>query len=110
MHPQPYRKRGKRSVQTVLQTFTVSYVGCAVLLVTRRALTFVSRCRVQSDYLPVIKAKQRTAFPPNYIHSLDSAHMMLTAIACSKAGAWLVQAASLLPLTSALRRHICRRA
>jgi len=41
---------------------------------------------VQSDYLPVIKTKQRTAFPPNYIHSLDSAHMMLTAIACSKAG------------------------
>jgi hypothetical protein len=42
---------------------------------------------VQAEYLPVIKAKQRTAFPPNYVHSLDSAHMMLTAIACSKAGA-----------------------
>lgn len=49
-------------------------------------LTLHSFCRVQSDYLPVIKTKQRTAFPPNYIHSLDSAHMMLTAIACSKAG------------------------
>jgi DNA-directed RNA polymerase len=42
---------------------------------------------VQAEYLPVIKAKQRTAFPPNYVHSLDSAHMMLTAIACNKAGA-----------------------
>ena len=41
---------------------------------------------VQAEYLPVIKAKQRTAFPPNFIHSLDSAHMMLTAIACDKSG------------------------
>ena len=41
---------------------------------------------VHAEYLPVIKAKQRTAFPPNFIHSLDSAHMMLTAIACDKSG------------------------
>ena len=26
--------------------------------------------------------KQRNAFPPNFIHSLDSCHMMLTAIYC----------------------------
>ena len=56
-------------------------------------------CRVQADYLPVIKTKQRTAFPPNYIHSLDSAHMMLTAIACSKAGEWHMQLFSLAFLT-----------
>ena len=31
-------------------------------------------------------AKQRTAFPPNYVHSLDSTHMMLTANACRKNG------------------------
>lgn len=30
--------------------------------------------------------KQRNAFPPNYIHSLDAAHMMLTALHCQKAG------------------------
>ena len=30
--------------------------------------------------------KQRNAFPPNYIHSLDSCHMMLTAMHCEKAG------------------------
>ena len=30
--------------------------------------------------------KQRTAFPPNYIHSLDAAHMMLTACACNRSG------------------------
>lgn len=30
--------------------------------------------------------KQRTAFPPNFVHSLDGTHMMMTAIACRDAG------------------------
>lgn len=30
------------------------------------------------------KSKQNTAFPPNYVHSIDSTHMMYTAIACTK--------------------------
>ncbi|KAI1891708.1 hypothetical protein AGOR_G00146550 [Albula goreensis] len=30
--------------------------------------------------------KQRNAFPPNFIHSLDSTHMMLTALYCYRAG------------------------
>lgn len=30
--------------------------------------------------------KQATAFPPNFIHSLDASHMILTAIACKKEG------------------------
>ncbi|KAA0190860.1 DNA-directed RNA polymerase [Fasciolopsis buskii] len=30
--------------------------------------------------------KQKNAFPPNFIHSLDSCHMMLTALHCLKAG------------------------
>ena len=33
-----------------------------------------------------MKVKQRSAFPPNYIHSIDSSHMMRTAIACVDAG------------------------
>ena len=33
---------------------------------------------------PVNKSKSSSAFPPNYVHSIDSAHMMLTAISCSK--------------------------
>lgn len=32
------------------------------------------------DKQPVNKKKQGTAFPPNYIHSLDSTHMMLTCL------------------------------
>ena len=35
---------------------------------------------------PVNSRKQTTAFPPNYIHSLDASHMLKSAIACSKAG------------------------
>ncbi|KAJ2945776.1 hypothetical protein O0L34_g617 [Tuta absoluta] len=30
--------------------------------------------------------KQRNAFPPNFIHSLDSSHMMLTGLHCQAAG------------------------
>ncbi|TRY62307.1 hypothetical protein DNTS_025853 [Danionella cerebrum] len=30
--------------------------------------------------------KQKNAFPPNFIHSLDSTHMMLTALHCHRAG------------------------
>ena len=31
---------------------------------------------------PVNPKKQSTAFPPNFVHSLDASHMMLSAIAC----------------------------
>ncbi|KAK6128829.1 hypothetical protein DH2020_037465 [Rehmannia glutinosa] len=34
----------------------------------------------------VMVKRQRTAFPPNFVHSLDGSHMMMTAIACKKAG------------------------
>lgn len=30
--------------------------------------------------------KQKNAFPPNFIHSLDSSHMMLTSLFCERAG------------------------
>ncbi|URE41883.1 hypothetical protein MUK42_07982 [Musa troglodytarum] len=30
--------------------------------------------------------RQRTAFPPNFVHSLDGSHMMMTAVACERAG------------------------
>ncbi|XP_045488794.1 DNA-directed RNA polymerase, mitochondrial [Pieris rapae] len=34
--------------------------------------------------------KQRNAFPPNFIHSLDSSHMMLTGLHCEAAGVTFV--------------------
>ncbi|KAF6004355.1 hypothetical protein F1559_000697 [Cyanidiococcus yangmingshanensis] len=62
---QPYRRREARLVNTVVQH---------VLL------------EEQNDQLPVSRARQRSAFPPNYIHSLDSTHMLMTALACQRAG------------------------
>jgi DNA-directed RNA polymerase len=34
------------------------------------------------DEQPVNKSKSKSAFPPNYVHSIDSTHMMYTAIEC----------------------------
>lgn len=42
--------------------------------------------RSDDETRPVVKLKQRSAFPPNFIHSVDSSHMMLTAIGSHEAG------------------------
>lgn len=49
--------------------------------------------KLQSVYLAdpyamrgVNSRKQRTAFPPNYIHSLDATHMLLSATECGRLG------------------------
>ncbi|KAL6521671.1 DNA-directed RNA polymerase 2B, chloroplastic/mitochondrial [Orobanche gracilis] len=60
---QPYRKIGKHFIKTSLQVLTL-----------------------QHDSDKVMAKRQKTAFPPNFVHSLDSSHMMMTAIACKKAG------------------------
>jgi DNA-directed RNA polymerase len=62
---QPYVKTGNYQIKTVVQTVMLTDNG---------------------KDLPVNTMKQRSAFPPNYVHSLDSSHMMLTAIECSKRG------------------------
>lgn len=38
------------------------------------------------DELSVHVQRQKTAFPPNFVHSLDSTHMLLTAIRMQKLG------------------------
>lgn len=35
-----------------------------------------------SDLLPVSIARQKSAFPPNFVHSLDATHMFMTALDC----------------------------
>lgn len=62
---QPYRKSISRTVVTNLQRIS---------LVAPTA----------SD--PVSNRKQLQAFPPNFIHSLDATHMMLTALKCNEMG------------------------
>ena len=56
---QPYRRDGQHAVKTLAQT---------VLLVDH------------SDKLPISVTRQKSAFPPNFVHSLDSTHMLMTAL------------------------------
>ncbi|KAL3844564.1 hypothetical protein ACJIZ3_001967 [Penstemon smallii] len=60
---QPYRHAGRHLVKTSLQVLTL-----------------------QRESEKIMVKRQRTAFPPNFVHSLDGSHMMMTAIACKKAG------------------------
>ncbi|KHN29816.1 DNA-directed RNA polymerase 3B, chloroplastic [Glycine soja] len=60
---QPYCKTERYQIRTSLQLLALQREGSAVSV-----------------------KKQRSAFPPNFVHSLDSSHMMMTALACNDAG------------------------
>lgn len=60
---QPYREVGRHLIKTSLQVLTL-----------------------QRETDKVMVKRQRTAFPPNFVHSLDGSHMMMTAVACKQAG------------------------
>ncbi|KAJ2887818.1 DNA-directed RNA polymerase [Coemansia asiatica] len=62
---QPYRKFAIRNISTPLQQISV---------------------RDTNMPSPVNSQKQKTAFPPNFVHSLDASHMILSAIECKVAG------------------------
>ncbi|KAF9112388.1 DNA-directed RNA polymerase [Mortierella sp. AM989] len=62
---QPYRKMEHKQVRTNLQSLTI---------------------KDPSQASPVNVQKQRTAFPPNFIHSLDATHMLMSAAGCVEAG------------------------
>ncbi|KAJ9489992.1 hypothetical protein VN97_g3295 [Penicillium thymicola] len=62
---QPYRTRRTRRVQTSLQDISLVEPGADDV---------------------VTKRKQLQAFPPNFIHSLDATHMIMSANACNEAG------------------------
>jgi len=62
---QPYRQKANQLIPTFLQN------------------VFISDPNILDE---VNSRKQMTAFPPNYIHSLDATHMLLSAIECNKAG------------------------
>ena len=58
---QPYRKTQRKQVATTLQTVYISDPNAPAT---------------------VNSLKQASAFPPNFIHSLDATHMMLTSLEC----------------------------
>lgn len=68
-------------------------MGLPVVQPYRRERQMVVHTRMQdviiadhSEQLPVSPQQQRSAFPPNFVHSLDSTHMMMTALDCHKRG------------------------
>lgn len=63
---QPYRKPTSQMVDTHMQCFSLA--------------------RSSSSSDPVSRTQQRRAFPPNFIHSLDATHMILTALKCDEIG------------------------
>ncbi|KAG5513866.1 hypothetical protein PMAC_000488 [Pneumocystis sp. 'macacae'] len=62
---QPYRKSSRKQIKTNLQSIFITD---------------------PNDMSPVDTRKQQTAFPPNFIHSLDATHMLMSAISCKNAG------------------------
>lgn len=62
---QPYRKHARKQVMTAVQSVFISD---------------------PSSPAEVNSLKQASAFPPNFIHSLDATHMMLTALECHSRG------------------------
>lgn len=62
---QPYRAETPQHVKTHLQAITL---------------------QSPSPLDPVSKRKQFQAFPPNFVHSLDASHMILTALKCHDTG------------------------
>ncbi|OAA38808.1 DNA-directed RNA polymerase [Metarhizium rileyi] len=62
---QPYRKSTAREIRTCLQAVVYPMSD-------------------QTD--PVNKRKQLQGFPPNFIHSLDASHMLLSALQCHEQG------------------------
>jgi DNA-directed RNA polymerase len=62
---QPYRKNAAQMVKTTMQTITLV---------------------IEDEALPVSGLKQQSAFPPNFVHSLDATHMLMTSLKMKNMG------------------------
>lgn len=62
---QPYRKNQCKIIHTCMQSFILQN---------------------PNRFDPVNRRKQLQAFPPNFIHSLDASHMLLSALECDEKG------------------------
>jgi len=62
---QPYRQKRSAQVLTIMQSVTIMDDG---------------------DDLPLHKGRQVSAFPPNFVHSLDASHMLFTALEMDRRG------------------------
>lgn len=66
----------------------ITPLGLPVVQPYRRTTSQQIRTKVQhvlmvlTEQLPVSNGRQKSAFPPNFVHSLDSTHMLMTATRC----------------------------
>lgn len=71
--------------KVVILSFWVHLTKCVLIDdITLYFCSFILTAQI--CVLKVMIKRQRTAFPPNFVHSLDGSHMMMTAIACKKEG------------------------
>jgi DNA-directed RNA polymerase len=78
---QPYRRSRQFEVRVLLEGL-LSGISRADGLLQVRTVTQKVTLVEPGQPLPVSVARQKSAFPPNFVHSLDSTHMMYTAVAC----------------------------
>jgi DNA-directed RNA polymerase len=57
-----------------------------ICIITSQIRTSLQCLALRREGDAIALQRQKAAFPPNFVHSLDSSHMMMTAIACKKAG------------------------
>ena len=70
---QPYFKIKKRRVRTIFHDMTI---------IEKDDFRYLT----DNTHAPIITSKQKSALPPNYVHSLDSSHMLLSARRCREEG------------------------
>ena len=92
---QPYRSSGSYQVKTCLQVAPQPNhaIKPQPRIATHVSLTISPPPLLQhvilardTDHLPVNSRKQSTAFAPNFIHSIDSTHLLMTASDCAARG------------------------
>lgn len=64
---QPYRKYHKRQVATIMQRVTLI---------------------IEDEVVPISPRRQADGVAPNFVHSIDATHMMMTASRCATSGVW----------------------
>ncbi|XP_015177873.1 PREDICTED: DNA-directed RNA polymerase, mitochondrial [Polistes dominula] len=70
-----------------------------------------STAQVRNVEEKIDSLKQKNSFPPNFIHSLDSSHMMLTSLFCERAGITFMSVHDCFwthPCTIDIMNKICR--
>jgi DNA-directed RNA polymerase len=76
-------------IRTSLQCLALRKEGDAVsnsLFLASLPISIIMVINFSLIKFQIAVQRQKATFPPNFVHSLDSSHMMMTAITCKEAG------------------------